>query len=96
MVRYRHDGVKVESFGVGTRTYSAEFKREAVEELVGGDQRGVQIALNEASTTQRCASGDWSTSSTAAKSGRSRLSDRRRRRPRLPSWNGTQRVPAAN
>ena len=36
--------MKVESFGVRTRSYDAAFKQEVVEEFVRGEKRGAQIA----------------------------------------------------
>jgi transposase len=38
----------VESFGVRTKIYNAEFKQEVVEEFVRGDKRGAQIARERA------------------------------------------------
>ena len=38
----------MESFGVRTKVYNAEFKQEVVEEFIRGDKRGAQIARERA------------------------------------------------
>ena len=38
----------MESFGVRTKVYNAEFKEEVVEEFIRGDKRGAQIARERA------------------------------------------------